>query len=245
LDHEKTLKFWKAKKKVKAGRLFTYSDEAIQAMLVVRLKYQLSLRELEGLFQFLAKLLGIPQIPSYTQICRRMRSIKLPENLIDRRGVTNLVFDATGLKIHGEGEWCAKRYGGKAKWMKLHIGIEQKNGKLAFTEVTEEQTHDTALLEKALKRCNRRKGKVLFDGIADSKRCYEVCKRHNKELLSPPSRKAVLRKEPEYCLRNDALRIIKGLGGDELARTNLGETNMVQSKKQGRKYNSQMEKAPR
>jgi len=216
---KKSLKFWKATRKIKIGRPFTYSDEAIRAMLIVRFKYQLSLRELEGLFQFLAKLLGIPQIPSYTQVCRRMRSVELPENLIDRKGVTDLVFDTTGLKIYGEGEWCAKRYGGKSKWVKLHIGIEQKSGKLAFAEVSQEHTHDTALIEKALKRCNRRKGKVLFDGIADSKRCYETCRRYNKELLTPPNRKAVLRKEPEYCLRNDALRVIKGLGGDELART--------------------------
>lgn len=59
----------------------------------------------------------------------------------------------------------------------------------------------TACLEKALKRCNRRKGKLLFDRIADSKRCYEMCRDHNKSLLTPPNRKAVLRQEPEYRLR--------------------------------------------
>jgi len=216
---KKSLKFWKAKKSKKAGRPFTYSDEAIRAMLVVRFKYQLPLRELEGLFQFLAKLMDIPQIPSYTQVCRRMRSIELPENLTDRRGITDLVFDTTGLKVYGEGEWCAKRYGGKSKWIKLHVGMDQKSGKLALAEVTQEHVHDTACLEKALKRCNGRKGKVLFDGIADSKRCYELCRSYNKQLLTPPNRRAILRQEPEYRLRNDALRIINGLGGDELARS--------------------------
>jgi len=216
---KKSLKFWKAKKRKTAGRPFTYSDEAINAMLMVRFKYQLPLRELEGLFQFLAKLMNIPQIPSYTQVCRRMRSIQLPEELIDKKHVTDLVLDTTGLKVHGEGEWCAKRYGGRSKWLKLHVGIDQKSGKLILAEVTQEHEHDTKHLEKALKKANRKKGKVLFDGIADSKRCYELCRRYNKELLTPPSRKAVLRHEPEYCLRNEALRIIKGLGGDELARS--------------------------
>jgi len=216
---KKSLKFWKAKKKKKAGRPFTYSDEAIKAMLMVRFKYQLPLRELEGLFQFLSNLMDIPKVPSYTQVCRRMRAIELPEELISKSKVTDLVLDATGLKVYGEGEWCKKRYGGKSKWVKLHVGIDPKNGKLLMAEVTEEHVHDTALLEKALKQCNRKKGKVLFDGIADSKRCYETCRKYNKELLTPPNRRAVYRQEPEYCLRNEALRIIKGLGGDELARS--------------------------
>ncbi len=38
---KKSLKFLRAKKSKKAGRPFTYSDEAIRAMVVVRFKYQL------------------------------------------------------------------------------------------------------------------------------------------------------------------------------------------------------------
>ena len=208
-----------AKKRKKAGRPFTYSDEAIKAMLIVRFKYQLPLRELEGLFHFLSKLMRIHRIPSYTQVCRRMRSIELPEELVDRRGVTDLVLDTTGLKIYGEGEWCAKRYGGKSKWVKLHVGIDQKSGKLTLAEVTKDSSHDTSCLEKALKTSNKRKSKILFDGIADSKKCYAACAARNKQLLTPPNRRAILRQEPEYGLRNEALRLIKGLGGDELART--------------------------
>lgn len=216
---KKSLKFWKAKKRKKNGRPFTYSDEAIKTMLIVRFKYQISLRELEGFFQFLAKLLGITQVPSYTQVCRRMRTIQLTEELLNKKQVTDLVIDTTGLKVYGEGEWCAKRYGGKSKWVKLHLGMDLKNGELVFAEVTQEHVHDTAHLAKALKTCNRRKGKVLFDGIADSKKCYEICHRHNKELLTPPKKKAIYRREPEYYLRNQALRAIKGLGGDALARS--------------------------
>ena len=220
---KKSLKFWMAKKRKKAGRPFTYSDEAIQAMLVVRFKYQLPLRELEGLFQFLAKLMNIPNIPSYTQVCRRMRSIQLPQELMNKKNITDLVLDTTGLKVYGEGEWCAKRYGGKSKWVKLHVAIDKKSGKLILAEVTREHIHDTAYLEKALKRCNRKKGRVLFDGIADSARCYELSQRYNKKLITPPSRKAIIRKEAIYEDRNQALRAIKGLGGDEIARSIWGK----------------------
>jgi hypothetical protein len=60
---------------------------------------------------------------------------------------------------------------------------------------------------------------VQLDGIADSKRCYELCERYNKVLLTLPGHRAILRQEPGYGLRNEALGQIKGLGGDEPARS--------------------------
>jgi len=87
--------------------------------------------------------------------------------------VTDIVLDTTGLKIYGAGQWRAKRYGGKARWRKLHLAMDLKTGKLILAEASEEYKHDTTYLEKALKEADLRKGKILIDGIADSQRCYE------------------------------------------------------------------------
>ena len=57
-----------------------------------------------------------------------------------------------------------------------------------------------------------------MDGIADSGKCYKLAKKFRKKLITPPKRGAVFRKEAEYRNRNDALRIIKGLGGDDTGR---------------------------
>jgi hypothetical protein len=97
--------------------------------------------------------------------------------------------------------------------------MEPKSGKLILSEITDEYTHDTKYLEKALSRANRRCGKVLFDGIADSRRCYEISRQHNKRLLTPPKNGAILRKEAGYEERNDAIQIIRGLGGDRQAKS--------------------------
>ena len=78
-----------------------------------------------------------------------MQNLRLVEELIDKKNVTDLVLDTTGLKIYGEGEWCAKRYGGKSKWGKLHVAVDPKSGKLLLAEETEEKTHDTKLLKKS------------------------------------------------------------------------------------------------
>jgi len=79
----------------------------------------------------------------------------------------------------------ARRYGGRSKWVKLHVAMDPKNGKLILAEATSENTQDTTLLEKALFRCNKRKGTVFIDGIADRKKCYEISQRHNKKRGCP------------------------------------------------------------
>lgn len=81
------------------------------------------------------------QVPCYTQLCRRMRTLSLSEELLNK--VADIVLDTTGLKIHGEGEWRAKKYGGKKSWRKLHLALDPKSRKLVLAEVK----HQLAYLE--------------------------------------------------------------------------------------------------
>lgn len=133
--------------------------------------------------------------------------------------MTDIVLDTTGLKVYGEGQWRAEKYGGKKSWRKLHLALDLKSGKLVFSEISNEYDHDTTYLEQALQRANRRKGKVLVDGIADSRKCYELAGRYKKDLITPPKKGAVFRKEPGFGKRNEAVSAIRGLGGDRLARS--------------------------
>lgn len=218
------LKHWRAERRKKNGRPFVYSDQLIMALSYLRFKFRISLRETEGLFEsFVVALRKRLSIPCYTQICRRMKTLRLPSELLKKRDVTDIALDTTGLKVYGEGEWRAEKYGGRKRWKKLHLAMDMKTGKLMFAEITDEHVHDTVYLEEVLKKTNRRKGKVLMDGIADSLRCYRSARRHNKQLLTPPKRGAVLRKEPELEGRNDAVKIIRGLGNDQMAKSLWGK----------------------
>ena len=211
---------WKAKKKKKNGHPFVFSNELIKAMSYIRFKFHLSLRETEGFFQSLTALVKLlSKVPCYTQLCRRMKCLKLPVELLEKKNITDIVLDTTGLRVYGEGEWRAEKYGGKKSWKKLHLAMDPESGKLMLAEITDEYVHDTTYLEKVLKRSNCRSGKVLIDGIADSRRCYRLSKTYNKTLLTPPKKGAVIRKEDEFVRRNDAVKIIRGLGNDKLARS--------------------------
>lgn len=214
------LKNWKAKKEKRNGRPCIYGEDLIKTICYIRFKFHLSLRETEGFFLSLMLLQANQfKVPCYTQICRRMKTLSLPPELLQRKGVTDIVLDTTGLKVYGAGEWRAQKYGTKKRWKKLHLAMEPNSGKLVLAEVTNEHVHDTHYLEKALGRTNRRKGQILFDGIADSKRCYEMARQYNKRLLTPPKTGAILRKESGYEQRNDAIKIIQGLGGDRQAKS--------------------------
>jgi hypothetical protein len=214
------LRCWKASKKKKNGHPLVYSDELIKTMTYIRFKFHLSLRETEGFFSSLVLLLQfVVQIPCYTQLCRRMKHLGLSGELLSKKNVTDIVLDTTGLKIFGEGEWRAEKYGGRKAWKKLHLALDAESGKLVLAEVTDEHMHDTTYLENALKRANGREGKVLIDGIADSRRCYEIAAKHNKVLLTPPKTGAVIRKEKGYERRNEAIKVIRGLGNDLLAKS--------------------------
>lgn len=218
------LESWIAKKEKKNGHPFVYGDELIKAMCFVRFKFHLSLRETEGFFHCLTKYIGISfKTPSYTQLCRRMKLLSLSKHFLKRRQVTDIIIDTTGLKVYGAGEWRGHRYGSQRRWKKLHLALEPKSGKLVFAKMTNEHVHDTQYIDEILEHMNRRPGRVLFDSIADSRRCYGAAQKYNKRLLTPPKQGAVLRSETEFESRNDAIKIIHGLGGKKRAKSLWGK----------------------
>jgi hypothetical protein len=130
---QKIFQNWQAAKEGKACRPLLYSDELIKAMTYIRFKFHLSLRETEGFFLSLIALIGTDlRVPCYTQLCRRMKRLQLPAKLISKKGVTDIVLDTTGLKIYGEGEWRAEKYGGKKRWKKLHLALDLKSRQQAL-----------------------------------------------------------------------------------------------------------------
>tara|TARA_R110002111_G_C5952622_1_gene368678 strand:- start:56 stop:673 length:618 start_codon:yes stop_codon:yes gene_type:complete len=148
-----------------------------------------------------------------------MRILIVEKSFRKRADITDIILDTTGLKVFGAGEWKHKKYGGRRRWKKLHLAMDANTGEIILAEISDEHVHDTTYVEKALQQGNRRKGKLLIDGIGDSKKMYELADSYNKELMTPPRNGGVIRKEKALAKRNEAIQIIKGLGGDKLARS--------------------------
>lgn len=218
---ESAIEGWVAKKGSKEiGRPRTYSDEAILMLLVLREVYQLPLRATQGFVTSIFQLMGLfLPIPSYTQICRRAQKLGRIFNGRARPGTVDIVFDSTGLKVYGEGEWKVRTHGvGKRRtWKKWHVGIDRSTQEILVSELTSKDAGDSQTAEKMLEQVTGSLRQVLGDGAYDSGSLREAVYQRGGELIAPPPKNATYKGSSIGWQRerDEALAEIEGLGGGE------------------------------
>lgn len=206
------------------GRPQVYSDHAILAVLMIRTVYHLPLRALEGFLKSLMQLLRLDlPVPSYTQICRRARKLKRALDRLSKRSPTDLVFDSTGLKVYGEGEWKVRQHGASQRrmWKKLHLGVDPFTGEIILSELTDNKQADGKVAERLMERAPNGVERVYGDGAYDGAAFRKVVYAKGAVVIVPPPRDAVVHldaEEPHVRERNEGVLQIMGLGGDDLAR---------------------------
>lgn len=148
-----------------------------------------------------------------------MRSIDLSEYRSKRRP-TDIVFDSTGLKIFGEGDWKVAKHGlSKSKvWRKLHVGICPRSGEIIIAELTEASVADCKLLPTMLAKCPRSVKKAYGDGAYDTRACREALRLRGIETIIPPRKNGKPGMTEATAARDEALFIIAGFGNTETSR---------------------------
>jgi Transposase DDE domain len=104
-----------------------------------------------ALLRSLATLLGVEiGIPDHTTFARRSPGLALASSLAQAQacGPVHVVIDATGLKVHGAGEWLAETQGerGRRSWRKLHLAVDPDSGEILASELTTTEERDAALV---------------------------------------------------------------------------------------------------
>jgi IS5 family transposase len=206
---------WLYNGKQKPGGEIVYSDVAIEFCLTIRSLFRLPYRQTEGMVKSLMKManLDLP-IPSYTQFNRRTKHIDM-ELKSDNKEV-HIVFDSTGLKVYGEGEWKVRKHGWSKHrtWRKMHLAINAQTQAIEAVTMTGNEADDASQTKPLL---NAIKGKVISvrgDGGYDKKKVrQELVERGIKQII-PPQDNAVIKDETEpYALqRNEAIKRIKETG---------------------------------
>jgi hypothetical protein len=208
------------------GRPQEYSDDAILCALLIRTVYHLPLRALEGLLLSLVSLLGLSlEIPSYTQICRRAKYLGKTLKKLSSRRPHDIVFDSTGFKVYGEGEWKVKQHGASKRrtWRKLHLGMDPDSKEIIVAEVTGNSigSGDGQIGKKLMRKAPKSAKRIFGDGAYDGTEFRQAVERNGAEAVIPPPRDAVIHpdtNEEAIRKRNDAVSEIIGLGGDDRAR---------------------------
>ncbi len=162
---------WYSEHRGARGRPAIYSNQAILALMIVKSVYGCAFRQLQGLMRDVLKMMDSGCVcPDYTTICRRARGVRVPSNL-HRRGPLNLVFDSTGLKVFGEGEWQARKHGYSKRrgWKKLHIVMCAETQQVVAASISDKDLHDSQALPGLLDAVKGDIAEVIGDGAYDSK----------------------------------------------------------------------------
>ena len=126
-DEDAISKWYSVERTDKPGRPETYSDDAIRCGLLIKSVFRTALRALQGFLISIIKHLGMDIIcPHYSVFCRRAKGLKIPLRRMLKPGEKlHVVFDSTGIKVYGEGEWKVKKHGASKHrtWRKIHVGM--------------------------------------------------------------------------------------------------------------------------
>jgi hypothetical protein len=199
-----------------------YSDDAILCMMALKVVYHMPYRQLIGLVLSIFALMKVVlKVPHFTTVAARARLLGKHFKRLSKSFPTDLVFDSSGFKIYGEGEWKVRQHGKqkRRRWKKFHIGVCPKTHEIIVAEVTELEIADCEIGPTLLKKAPRSVKRAIGDGAYDTWKCYETAYENGQKLIVPPREGAVFNEGSEPWLkdRNDAICQMIGLGSDEEA----------------------------
>ena len=201
------------KKQKKRGRP-AFSKFVIELGWVLKIVYRLSLRALQGFLKSILQILKLELTTlNYTLFSKRAHELSNIPKKLSSRQPTDLVIDASGVKIYGEGEWKVKIHGASnhRKWLKLHIAMDPVSQEVVAVEVTESNVADSTMLKPLIEKAPRSIRKVVADGAYDRTQCRNYLRDKSIKAHIPPAINA--RPQPETKERNADIEIIEGLGG--------------------------------
>ncbi len=243
-DKESIQNWYSCKRTGNPGRPLTYADNAIKCGLTIKTLFRIPLRQTQGLVQSIIKILGIDlHCPHYSVFCRRAKELDIPIRPFLKSGEKlNVIFDSTGLKVFGEGEWKVRKHGYSKRrtWRKVHVGICAETGQIIVSALsTNSVTDDQAMVQMMTLLDGVDLGDIIGDGAYDTIDCRETIYFLYGNPVIPPQKKA--RRHRALCQdeRNKAIDRIKELGesGRELWKKEINyhrrsrvETHMFRQK---------------
>jgi hypothetical protein len=246
-NDEAITKWYSAERTEQPGHPDIYSDDTIRCGLIIKAVFHVALRQLQGLIMSLITILEVDLVcPHYSVFSRRAKNLSIPMRKFLKRGEhLNIIFDSTGIKVFGEGEWKVRKHGYSKRrtWRKVHVGVCADTGQVVVGAVTtNDVSDDIAMLYMMDGLDGVCLGDVLGDGAYDTIDCREAIHNRGGKQVIPPNRAArVQRKDPISCLlpRDVAINRIKELGAEGRAqwkkeigyhRRSLAETFMFRYK---------------
>lgn len=223
---QEAIEKWRYTGEPRRGAQPTYSDLAIETCLTLGLIYHLPLRGTEGFVGSVFKLMHLPvPVPDYTTLERRGKTLKVGLSTKSGRPITDVVVDATGLKVYGEGEWKVRKHGaGKHRtWMKLHLSLDAHSQQAWAVVLTTNAVDDAAAVAALLKPVTVPIGSVTGDGAYDKDKVRKLLHQRADEQgegilqLMGLQKNAVkdIKGRDYMAQRDEDLKVIEEVGKEE------------------------------
>jgi hypothetical protein len=204
----------------KPGRPDVYSDTVIRCGLAIRAVFRLTLRALQGFLQSILNVLKVDLTsPHYSTFCDRAKELQIPMRKWLKPGEKlNIIFDSTGVKVFGEGEWKVRKHGYSKRrtWRKIHIGMCAESGQAIVSAISSNNVSDDHAMLCMMDTLDGTPiGDVLGDGAYDTTECRESIHDHGGRAVIPPDKSAVVQKRnknPALEPRDRAIQRIAELG---------------------------------
>jgi hypothetical protein len=131
--------------------------------------------------------------PDYSSISKRAKHIDIPIRLPTSGKVTDLVIDATGLKVYGEGEWKVKKHGADKRrtWRKLHLAVDPKSHDIVAAKLTLDNVGDPTVFPELMANSPDSIKTVYADGAYDTRECYDLLIKKGITACIPPRKNAI------------------------------------------------------
>jgi hypothetical protein len=221
--NEKAVQKWYSDEKTNSpGRPDVYSDDAIRCGLMIKAVFHTTLRALQGFLQSIMKILGFNLVcPHYSVFSRRAKFLQIPmRKLLKPKEKLNVIFDSTGIKVFGEGEWKVRKHGYSKHrtWRKVHVGMCADSWQIVVGATTSNNISDEEAMIKMMGTLEGIEiGNVYGDGAYDNVDCREAIYDYGGKQIIPPDKNARLQKKetlPALNERDEAIERIKELGNE-------------------------------
>jgi hypothetical protein len=225
-EENATEKWYSVERTNKPGRPDTYSDDAIRCGLMIKAVFRTALRFLQGFVGSIIRILKLNlACPHYSVFSRRAKDLKIPLRKLLKPGEKlNVIFDSTGVKVFGEGEWKVRKHGYSKRrtWRKVHVGMCADSGQVVVSGMTSNNVSDDEAMPYLMEALEGIPlGDVIGDGAYDTTDCREAIHDRGGRQIIPPDKNAKLQSgKPLPCLkaRDEAIRRIQELDDEGRAK---------------------------
>ncbi len=99
--------------------------------------------------------------------------IELDPNVDPDEDVT-IAVDSTGIKVSNRGEWIRQMWAVKRGFIKVHLAVDVKTGKILSMEVTKDDVHDRRMLVPLVEGASSKASvtRAIADGAYDSREIF-------------------------------------------------------------------------